>query len=143
MPTELIDEITNFQKLEEYTKNSNLKFREAIIAYYKKMGEEKGFSVRENTPIIKNTVNYGKIELIWLEPNITFTTEFGNLEEIYKHLWKILEYEPNIAVLILSSKAGCKAEEAAKIISKSTLVGEKRKNFVLMDITEKKVLTSP
>jgi hypothetical protein len=133
-------EITNFHSLENYTKTSSLKFRESVIAYYKKLGEEKGFSVRENFSIIKNGANFGKLELLWLEPNIIFTTEFGNIEEIYKHLWKIMEYKPNLAVLILSSKAGCKADDVAKIIEKSNITGDKKNIFLLMDITERRII---
>ena len=140
MSDDITLEITNFQNLENYTKVSSLKFRDAVIAYYKKLGEDKGFIVRENFSIIKNGANFGKLELLWLEPNIVFTTEFGNIEEIYKHLWKIMEYNPSLAVLVLSSKAGCKAEDVAKIIGKSSLIGEKKNIFLLMDITERRII---
>ena len=140
MSDDITLEITNFQNLENYTKTNPQKFRDAVIAYYKKLGEEKGFTVRENFSIIKNGANFSKLELLWLEPNVIFTTEFGNIEEIYKHLWKIMEYSPKLAVLILSSKAGCKAEDVAKIIQKSTIIGDKKNIFLLMDITERRII---
>ncbi len=139
----MITEITDLNSLDRYVKTSGLKFREAILRYYKELGEKLGYSVRENASIIKNGVNYGKIDLIWLEPNIAFITEFGNLEEIYKHLWKILEYSPNQAVFLLSSKSSCKAEDADKIIERSGLIGEKKNIFLLMDVTDKKVVRKP
>jgi hypothetical protein len=81
--------------------------------------------------------------MIWLEPNIAFAAEFGNLEEIYKHLWRILEYSPNMAVLILSSKSACKADEVMKIIEKSQLIGDRKNIFLVLDITDKKVVRRP
>jgi len=111
-----LKEITDLASLNRYVKSSGLKMREAILRFYRELGEKSGYTVRENAPIIKNGINYGKIDLIWLEPNIAFITEFGNFEEIYKHLWKILEYSPNKAVLLMSSKSSCRAEDVDKVI---------------------------
>ncbi len=140
---EKIKEITDLNSLDRYVSSSGLKFREAILRYYKELGEKLGYTVRENASIIKNGINHGKIDLIWLEPNITFTTEFGNQEEIYKHLWKVLEYSPKEAVFLLSSKSSCKAEEVDKIIEKSSIIGEKKKIFLIMDVSEKKIIRQP
>ena len=137
----LLAEIPDFESLEAYVHSSKLKFREAVISYYRKLGEEKGFTVRENASIIRSGVNFGKLELLWLEPNIIFATEFGNIEEIYRHIWKMLEYGPKHAILILSSKAGCKADEVAKIIEKSSLVGDRKNIFTILDISEKKIIS--
>ena len=143
MSDDITLEITNFQNLENYTKTNPQKFRDAVIAYYKKLGEEKGFTVRENFSIIKNGTNFGKLELLWLEPNVIFTTEFGNIEEIYKHLWKMLEAKPSIAVLILGSRSGCKPQEVSKLIDNSDILKEKRDIFLVIDISEKKVVRRP
>ena len=143
MEQKILKEITDLNSLDRYAKSSGLKFREAILRYYKELGEKLGYTVRENASILKNGVNYGKIDMIWLEPNIVFINEFGNLEEIYKHLWKVLEYSPNEAVFLLSSKSSCKAEEVDKIVEKSSLVGEKKNIFLIMDVTDKKVVRKP
>lgn len=139
----MIEELTKFDELDDYVKNSDLKFREAIISYYKELGEKLGFTVRENSSVIQNGINFGKIDLIWIEPNITFTTEFGNFGDILKHLWRILEFSPKISVLILSSNSSCKAEDIVKIIEKSKLVEGYRNIFLVLDITEKKVVRQP
>jgi hypothetical protein len=143
MEQKILKEVTDLNSLDRYLKSSGMKFREAILRYYKELGEKLGYTVRENASIIKNGVNYGKIDMIWLEPNIVFINEFGNLEEIYKHLWKVLEYMPNDAVFLLSSKSSCKAEDVDKIVEKSSLVGEKKNIFLIMDVTDKKVVRKP
>jgi len=140
----MIEELSDLQALDDHVrKSAGLKFREAILRYYRDLGESLGYTVRENASIIKNGVNFGRMDMIWLEPNVVFAAEFGNPEEIYKHLWKILEYSPAMAVLILSSKSACKADEVAKIIEKSPLVGEKRNIFLILDVTDKKVVRRP
>lgn len=139
----MIQDLVNFQELENYVKNSELKYREAIIEYYKELGERLGFTVRENSSVIRNGINFGKIDLVWVEPNITFTVEFGNLEEILKHLWRILEFSPKISVLILSSKSACKSEDVVKIIERSKLMGGNRGIFLVLDVTEKRVIRQP
>lgn len=139
----MIAEITDYISLEKHLKNSKLRYRDAVLDYYKQLGNRLNYTVRENPSIIKNAVNYGKIDLIWLEPNITFTAEFGNLEEIYKHLWKIMEYSPNMAVLLLSSKAACRADEVAKIVDGSQVLENKRNIFLIMDLSERKTLRTP
>ncbi|MEA3255143.1 MAG: hypothetical protein U9Q22_04860 [Candidatus Altiarchaeota archaeon] len=139
----MIDELTDFQGLDEFIKNSELNYREALIDYYKTLGEGLGFTVRKNSSVIRNGINFGRIDLIWVEPNITFTVEFGNIEEILKHLWKIMEFSPQISVLILSSKSACKPGDAVKIIEKSKLIEGTQDVFLVLDVTEKKVVKQP
>jgi hypothetical protein len=143
MEPKILKEITDLNSLDRYAKSSGMKLRDSILRYYKELGEKLGYTVRENASIIKNGVNYGKVDMIWLEPNIVFINEFGGLEEIYKHLWKILEYSPNHAVFLLSSKSSCKAEEVDKIVEKSSLVSEKKQIFLLMDVSDKKIIRQP
>jgi len=139
----MIDELKNFEELEEHIGNSNLKYREAILDYYKKLGERMGFTVRENFSVIKNGVNSGKLDIIWIEPNITFITEFGKLDDILKHLWKLVEFSPSLAVLLLSSKSECKAEKVSELIEKSDITREIKNRFLILDVTEKKVIREP
>ena len=136
----MIEILTNFEELEEYVKNSELGYKEAVIDYYKSLGEKHGFTVRKDSSVIQYGVNFGKMDLIWVEPNITFTIEFGNLEEILKHLWRILEFSPTLAVLLLSSKSGCKATDVVKLIKNSDVLEEMRGKFLVLDLTEKEVI---
>ncbi|MBN2250488.1 MAG: hypothetical protein JW724_00250 [Candidatus Altiarchaeota archaeon] len=139
----MIEELVDFKNLSDFLKSSDLKYREALMAYYKSLGESLGFTVRENASIIRNGVNFGRIDLIWLEPNVTFTAEFGDIDGIYKHLWRIIEFNPNMAVLLLSSKSSCKADDVTKIIEKSGILEGKRGSFLVLDVTCGKVLRRP
>lgn len=139
----MIDELKKFEELEEHIKNSGLKYGEAILDYYKNLGERLGFTVRENSSVIKNGVNSGRLDVIWLEPNIAFVVEFGRFEDILKHLWKIVEFSPSLAVLLLSSKSECRAEKVSELVEKSGITREIRDRFLIIDVTEKKVVREP
>ena len=137
----MIDKIADFAALEKSVKSTpDLKYKDSIIAHYKSLGTSLGCTVRDNFSVIKNTVNYGKLDLIWVEPNIVFAAEFGSIDDIYKHLWRMIELGPKTAVLVLSSKSACKAEEVVKIIEKSKLTQDQSKLFLVLDVTENKVL---
>ncbi len=136
----MIDIIADFVKLEEHVKDSELSYREAVADYYKTLGKKHGFTIRENSSVIKYGVNLGKLDVIWLEPNITFTIEFSSLEEILKHLWRIREFSPELSVLLLSSKSGCKASDVVKLIQNSPLLEEMKDRFMALDLTEKEVV---
>ena len=60
----MIEKLTKFDELEDYTKNSNLNYRDAIISYYKTLGENLGFTVRGNPSVIKHGINFGRINMI-------------------------------------------------------------------------------
>ena len=139
----MIDELKKFEELEEHIKNSGLKYGEAILEYYKNLGEKLGFTVRENSSVIKNGVNSGRLDVIWLEPNIAFAAEFGRFEDILKHLWKLVEFSPSLAVLLLSSKSECRAEKVSELIEKSDITREIKNRFLILDVTEKKVIREP
>ena len=132
--------IADFEKLAAFVEGSNLSYREAVLDYYRELGETHKFTVRKDASAIKYGVNLGKIDLIWLEPNITFTIEFGNLEDILKHLWRIVEFSPSLAVLLLSSKSGCKAADVLKLIKNSPVLASMRNRFLVLDLTEEEVL---
>ena len=134
------DFIVKFKDLKDHIKKSELGYKESIREFYKVLGEKNGFAVRENSTIIRYGLNLGKIDLIWLDPNITFTIEFSNLEDILKQLWKISELSPELAVLILSSKSGCKATDVKKLIDHSELTKNRDTRFMLLDLSEEKVL---
>jgi len=139
----MINELKKFEELEEYVKRSRLKYRDAILEYYRNLGERFGFTVRENSSVIRQGINLGRLDVIWIEPNITFVIEFGNFEEILKHLWRLVEFSPNLSVLILSSKSDCRAEKVSELIEKSEILAELRNRFLILDVTEKKVVREP
>jgi len=136
----MIDLVTKFSELKEHARKSNLTFRDGIVKYYKEVGEKQGFTVVENSSVIKNTVNYGKVDLVWIEPNAVFCIEFGVLDDIYKHLFRIMLIKPGIAFLILSSNSKCSPEKVRDIVSKTPELEEVGKNTVIIDITGERVV---
>ena len=134
-----IPKLENFSELEKFLKESKLNYREAILEYYKTLGQQMGFTCRENFSVIEHTLNLGKLDLLWVEPKVTFTLEFSSLENLLKELVKISEFSPELAVLILSSKSThCKPKNVLKFIEESTLFPKEK--FLLLDLAEKKVI---
>jgi hypothetical protein len=134
------DMIADFDKLAEHVESSDLPYKEAVIDFYRKLGEEQKFSVRKDPSVIKYGLNLGRIDLIWLEPNISFTIEFGGFDEVLKHLWRIVEYSPNLSVLLLSSKSGCRASDVSKLIKNSPLLASMAGRFMILDLTEEEIV---
>lgn len=134
------DVIADFEGLMTYVEGSELNYREAVLDFYKNLGEKHGFTVRKDSTVIRYGLNLGRMDLIWVEPNITFTIEFGSLDEILKHLWRVLEFSPSLAVLLLSSKSGCKAADVLKLIKNSPLLADMKEKFLVLDLTEEEVL---
>ena len=136
----MIELITKFDEIKEYARNSRLSFREAIIRYYKELGEKQGFTVVENSSVIRNTVNYGKVDLVWIEPNTVFCVEFGVLDDIYKHLFKVMQLKPGMVVFILSSNSKCSPEKVKDILLRTEMLDGIRESTVILDITEGKTI---
>jgi len=139
----MIETVTRLTELEEHIKKSGLGFRDAILDYYKKLGETLGFEVRVNAPLIMHGVNLGNIDLMWVQPNVVFFCEFGAFDEVLKHLWKIAELQPELAVLVLSSNSRCKPEKVAELIRKSGLTENIRNRTLVLDIERRKIMHSP
>lgn len=137
----MIELLTNFKELKEHMKKkSSLGFKEAIVNYYKEVGENQGFTTVENSSVIKNTINYGKIDLVWIEPNTIFCVEFGLLEDVYKHLFKVSQMKPNMTVFILSSNSKCNPEKVKAILDKTPELFDIKKKSIIIDIAGEKVL---
>ena len=132
--------ISDFDALAEHVESSSLSYKEAVIDFYRQLGEKQNFTVRKDSSVIKYGLNLGRLDLIWLEPNITFTIEFGGFDEILKHLWRIVEYSPSLSVLLLSSKSGCKAADVAKLIKASPLLESMENKFMILDLTEEEIV---
>ena len=134
----MIELLINFKEMREYAKASKLAFKDAIVRYYKEVGERQGFTTSENSSVIRNTINYGKVDLVWIEPNTIFCLEFGVLEDIYKHFFKVMQMKPSMIVFILSGNSKCSPEKVKEILVKTPELEEIRKNAVIIDVTEGK-----
>ena len=135
----MMDELlTDFTGLEKHVKDCGLPYLEAVIDYYRVLGEQQGFTVAKDASVIKNAHNFGKIELIWVEPNTAFIKEFGTLADIYQHLWKIMILQPAHTVILLSGNSNCKPEKIKQIVEKTPQL--KKTKFTILDITKHKKL---
>ena len=134
-----IPELENFSELEKFLQESELTYPQALLEYYQDLGQQMGFTCRENFSVIKYALNLGKLGLLWVEPKVTFTFEFSSLENLFKELVKISEFSPDLAVLVLSSKSThCKLKDVKKFIEESTLFSQQK--FCLLDLAEKEVI---
>lgn len=136
----MIERLTNFEELEAFTKSSELGYKEATVEYYKQLGEKLGFTTRIDSSVIKHGLNLGKASLIWLEPNVVFFCEFGNFDEILKHLWKAVEMEPELVVLLLSSNSSCKPSYVKTLIDKSGSLENLKNKFLILDVSKPEFL---
>lgn len=125
--------LSDLSGLKEHLKGSELKFRDALIDYYRKLGEEQGFTVVTDSTIIRNAVNYGRMDLVWVEPNVVFASEFGVLDDIYRHLFRIMAAAPSIAVLLLSKNSKCNPQKVKDIVEKTPQL--KDIDFVVLDVS--------
>ena len=136
----MIKDIRDFEGLDMYIKSSKHGFRDAIIEYYAKLGGRLGYNVRENATVIRHGINLGKIDLIWVEPDVVFTLEFDSINNLLKNLWKIVEINPGLAVIVLSSKSNCKPSDVLKLIKNSRITKDAKENFMILDIGKKEVV---
>ncbi len=125
--------LTDFQALKEHVKDCGLKYMDAVVDYYAGVGERRGFTVVKGSTVIRNAHNFGRLDLAWVEPNVVFAQEYGRLEDIYQHLWKIMVLQPAVAVLLLSGNSQCKPEEVKQIVEKTPQL--KDIEFIVLDVT--------
>jgi hypothetical protein len=138
MRIEMLNLLSDFASMREFTKKSSLKFADALLEYYKQLGERQGFTVAQGSSIIKNAYNFGKIDLMWVEPNVVFSCEFGVFDDIYRHLWKISAMRPAHAVLLLSQNSQCSPQKVKELVAKSPQL--KGIEFMILDVTGGKVV---
>jgi len=125
--------ISDFKGLREFITGSGLKFNDALIVYYKSVGEKQGFTVVSDSSVIRGAYNFGKVDLVWVEPNVVFAREFGVLDDIFRHLWRIMLLKPAVAVLLLSGNSQCSPKKVREIVSKTPqLLGIE---FIILDVT--------
>lgn len=135
------DVLSDFAGLRSYmkVKPAGLSFKEGLLGYYESLGLKYGFTVRRNAPVVKHGINLGRMDLVWIEPNTVFALEFGNFDELLKSLWKITEFKPELAILVLSSKSQCKPAYAAELIKKTPILADLKGKFLVLDVGEEKV----
>jgi hypothetical protein len=129
--------LTDFAGLKAFQKGSKLQFRDSLFEYYLQVGEKHGFTVLKDSSVIKNAYNFGKIDLVWVEPNVAFACEFGLLDDIYRHLWKLMVMRPAVAVLLLSANSKCSPQKVKEIVSKTPALDGIE--FVVLDVSGGKV----
>jgi hypothetical protein len=128
----MVDGIMDGAALKKHIKESKLKFSDAILDYYRRLGEKQGFTCLLNTSVVVNAVDYGRIELAWVEPSTVFTLEFGLPEDLYKHLFKVMVLKPAKAVIVLSSKSRCSPQKVKEMVERTPQL--KGTEFVIVDV---------
>ena len=129
----MIELLTDYTGLRDFIKGSELKFRDALIEYYRRVGEEQGITALKDSTVIKNAVNYGRVDLLWVEPNTVFCSEFSVLDDIYKHLWRIMVLKPSVAVLLLSGNSQCNPRKVKEIVERTPQLNGIE--FIVSDVT--------
>lgn len=125
--------ITDFQGLKSHVKASRLKFHDAVIDYYRMVGEKQGFTALKDSTVIRKAHNFGKLDLVWAEPNIAFVSEFGLPDDIYRHLWRLMVYKPKVAVILLSGNSQCSPRKVKEIVSRTPQL--EGIEFLVLDVT--------
>lgn len=136
----MIKDIRDFEGLDRHIKCSQHGLIRAVIEYYSNLGKRQGYTVRENATVISHGVNLGKIDLVWIEPDIVFVLEFNSVDNFLKNLWKIVEMNPELVVIVLSSKSNCKPGDVVKLIKNSEITKDIKENFMILDIGKKEVI---
>ncbi|MBD3260526.1 MAG: hypothetical protein GF334_02415 [Candidatus Altiarchaeales archaeon] len=126
--------VSDVGELKKHVKESQLGYRQAIIDYYKCLGESQGYTASVNAAVVRYLWDYGSVDLAWIEPNTTFNLEFGVLEDVYKHLIKNLVLDPEYVVLVLNSKAKCLPEKVLELVSKTPCFKRLSEKIVLVDV---------
>jgi len=126
------DILSDFEGLAAYLKASDEGYLPALLSYYIKLGEGRGFTTVEGAQVISGSYDYGKVDLAWVEPNMMFCFEFGNLDDIYRHLFRFMVAAPSLGVLILSSKSKCKPQTVRDIIEATPQL--KKRDIAIVDV---------
>ncbi len=125
--------ITDFKGLKAHVKASGLKFHDAVIDYYRTLGEKQGFTPLKDSTVIRNAHNFGKLDLVWAEPNVAFVSEFGLFDDIYRHLWRIMVHKPKMAVILLSGNSQCSPRKVRELVSRTPQL--EGIDFLVLDVT--------
>jgi|WetSurMetagenome_2_1015567.scaffolds.fasta_scaffold46782_3 hypothetical protein len=132
------DILTDFAALKGHVKGSGLKYHDALVDYFKVVGERQGFTVMKDSTVIRGAHGFGKFDLVWVEPNVIFQSEFGVLDDIFRHLWRIMAFKPAVAVLLLSGMSQCSPRKVKELVDRSPQL--KGIEFVILDVSAGKAL---
>jgi hypothetical protein len=124
---------SDFEAMKAHVKASKLRFRDALLDYFREVGERQGFTVLRDSSVIVNAFDFGKVDLAWVEPNVVFAMEFGVPDDIYRHLFRIMAMKPAIAVLLLSGNSQCNPRRVKELVART--VELRGIEFVLLDVT--------
>lgn len=107
---QLVREITSFGALQKFVDEhkENLNFFECIKQHYFELGKNLGYDSKKDSSVLRKGINFSNVELTWASTEkvlAAFEIEFGSKEEMLAGIWKLIELEPQYAVLITSSKA--------------------------------------
>jgi hypothetical protein len=134
----MIELLTDFHGLKKFIKESDLKFKDALVEYYRRVGEEQGFTILKDSSVIKNAVNYGRVDLVWVESNTVFCSEFSLPDDIYRHLFRIMVLKPSIAVLLLSGASQLSPQRVKQIVGGTPQL--EGIEFVILDVSSGKII---
>jgi hypothetical protein len=124
--------------LASFVKDSGLKFRDAILEYYSTVGVKAGFTVLKSSSVIVGGLDLGRVDLVYKEADTVFIMEFGLLEDIYIHLYRIMLLKPAHCVLLLSSNSKCRPDAVKRLIGLSRELDSIE--FHIVDVTRYEVL---
>lgn len=133
-------QLSDFKAIKEHVKESKLPYREALLDYYRRLGERMGYTIREATSLIRHGINFGKLDLVWVEPSILFICEFSNMDEMMKHLLRMLELDPGLTVFLMNSKSGCKPDQVKSLVSRSGVFSSVRDKVLVLDFGDEEIL---
>mgnify|MGYP000554200922 CR=1 FL=1 len=134
----IVSEVTNFKALQEFVMENEGSLVELTKRYYITLGNDLGFKCE--VPF-KTEINGCGIELdiAWFDESnleVAFEFEFGTIDEMLAGIAKLTLVNPEIAVLITSSKARIASlDKIASIIKSLAPYGE---NFLIIDLAEER-----
>lgn len=137
---QIVLEITSFGALQKFVsgQKDSLNFFESVKEYFFDLGKRLGYDSRKNSSVLRNGINFSTVDIAWSSAEkivAGFEIEFGNKEELLSGIWKLIELEPQYAVLITSFKAkNFSLKEIEQILRHSHNYKAVSTEFLLMEI---------
>ncbi len=107
---QIVREITSFGALQKFVdgRKDDLNFFECIKQYFFELGKSLNYDCKKDSSVLQKGINFSAVDVVWASSEkicAAFEIEFGNKDEMLAGIWKLIELEPQYAVLITSSKA--------------------------------------
>ncbi|MCX6778350.1 MAG: hypothetical protein NT157_05715 [Candidatus Micrarchaeota archaeon] len=129
------DEVANVGKLLEYVRGNPGDLRKTVGDYYLQLASSHNVHCSREVEVIVNTgTELGKVDCALASPASAAVVFAEDKEQAMLGLWKLTEFAPNIAVLILSSSDPSLIDSMRSIIWKSALMRNVSRKFILIDI---------